>query len=247
MKQLREPKKICLYVIIALIIIVGIIMVLVKGFNVELRYTANKKVELVIGETVQVSKIQEKADEVFGKGKSIVQIVEVYKDTVQVTAKDITEEQKNSLVEKINELYPQEVKEDTVEEEQTADAGESTDQNETNQDAEAPKLLDASEITIQSVQNARLRDFLRPYVLPITIVTLVILVYFAIVYRKLGVVKVFFKVLLIIALSQLVLLSILAIVRFPMGRFTAPLILLVYLSSLIYSSGMLIKDAKMKK
>lgn len=224
MKQLKDPKKIFFYVIIALIIIAGIVMVAVKGFNVELRYKANKKVELAIGETVDTLKIQEKADEVFGKGKSVVQLVEVFKDTVQITAEDITEEQKNSLVAKVNELYPQEVAEDGT----------------------TTTLLDASKITIESSENARLRNFLKPYVIPTVVVTIVILVYYAILYRKLGIAKVILKSVLTIITAQLVLLSVLAISRFPMGRLTTPLVLLVYVTSLIYTSGSLMKDAKAK-
>jgi preprotein translocase subunit SecF len=225
MKQLKDPKKIFFYIVIALIIVAGIVMVAVKGFNVELRYKANQKIELVIGETIEVEKIQQKADEVFGKGKSVVQLVEVFKDSVQITAEEISEEQKNALVEKVNELYPQEV---------------------TEEGKEPEKLIDASKITINSTENARLRDFLKPYVIPGTIVTLVILVYYAILYRKLGVLKVFSKSILTIVLAQLVLLSTLAIIRFPMGRLTTPLILLVYVTSLIYTSGSLIKDQKAK-
>lgn len=222
MKQIKDPKKVLFYAIIAIIIIAGIAMVAIKGFNVELKYTANKKIELSIGQIVDTSKIQEKADEVFGKGKSVVQVVEVFKDTVQITAKDITEEQKNNLVAKINELYPQEAKEDGT----------------------IPTLLDASKITIESSENARLRDFLKPYIIPTAVVTIVILVYYAILYHKLGVIKVLIKSLLTIVLAQLVLLSVLAITRFPMGRLTTPLILLVYVTSLIYTSGRLIKAAK---
>lgn len=223
MKQLKDPKKIFFYVLIALIIIAGIVMVAVKGFNVELRYKANKKVELTIGETVEVAKIQEKADEVFGKGKTVVQIVELFKDSVQITAEQISEEQKNSLVEKVNELYPQEP---------------------TTEGEEPAKLLDASKITIESTENARLRDLLQPYVLPVLVVTIVILVYYAVLYRKLGVVKVLLKAAWAIVLSQLVLLSVLAITRFPMGRLTTPLILLVYVTSLIFTSGSFIKKQK---
>lgn len=225
MKQLKDPKKIFFYIVIALIIVAGIVMVAVKGFNVELRYTANKKIELAIGETVDISKIQEKADEVFGKGKSIVQVVEVFKDSVQITAEEISEEQKNSLVEKVNELYPQEA---TVEGEEPA------------------KLLDASTVTIDSNENARLRDILKPYIIPTAVVTMVILVYYVILYRKLGVAKVILKSALAIVLAQAVLLSVLAIIRFPMGRLTTPLILLVYVTSLIYTSGSLMKKAKTK-
>lgn len=222
MKQLKDPKKILFYAVITLIIIAGIVMVALKGFNMELRYKANNKVELVIGENVDTSKIQEKADEVFGKGNSIVQLVEVFKDSVQITAKDITEEQKNNLVAKVNELYPQEVAEDGT----------------------TKTLLDASKITIDSSQNARLRDFLKPYVIPTVVVTIVIIVYYAILYRKLGIAKVILKSLLNITIAQLVLLSVFAVSRFPMGRMTIPSVLLVYVTSLIYTSGCLIKEAK---
>jgi len=232
MKQSKSTKIIC-FIIIALTIIAGIAMIALKGFNVEVRYTAHQKVELVIGEEIKdVSKIQEKADEVFGKGKSVVQIVEVYKDTVQITAKEITEEQKNSLVEKVNELYPQEV----------AENAEGTEEG--TETEETAKILDASTITIQNSQNARLRDFLKPYVIPVTVVTTIIIAYFVILYYKLGIRKIIIKSVLTIVLSQAVLLSVLALTRFPMGRFSTPLILLVYVTSLINLSGSLIKAKK---
>ena len=223
MKQLKQPIKIFLYVIMAVIIVAGAIVVALNGFNVELAYRANQKVELVIGEIVEdTSKIQEKADEVFGTGNSTVQVVELFKDAVQITAREISEEQKKSLVEKVNELYPQEVKEGEKE----------------------TKLLDASKITIENSGNARLRDFLAPYLVPVVLATVAVLAYYGIRYRKLGVIKVIFKSLLTIALAELVLISLLAIVRFPMGRLTAPLVLLVYVSALIYTSGKLIKLEK---
>jgi len=229
MKQLKDAKKIFCILLIAIIIIAGIVTVFLKGFNVELRYRAQQKVELIIGEELSkedIFKIQEKVDEVFGKGNSILQVVEVFKDTVQVTAREITEEQKNSLVAKVNELYPQEA---------------------TEEGKEPAKLLDAAGIAIESSENARLRDFLKPYITPIIVVTIIILAYYAILYRKLGIVKVLLKAGLAIVLSQAVLLSILAIIRFPMGRLTTPLVLLVYVTSLIIISGKLIKMQKQSK
>lgn len=229
MKQLKDAKKIFCILLIAIIIIAGIVTVFLKGFNVELRYRAQQKVELIIGEELSkedLTKIQEKADEVFGKGNYIIQVVEVFKDTVQVTAREITEEQKNSLVAKVNELYPQES---------------------TEEGKEPAKLLDAAGIAIESSENARLREFLKPYIMPVIIVTIIILAYYAILYRKLGIVKVILKAGLGIVLSQAVLLSILAIIRFPMGRLTTPLVLLVYVISLINISGKLIKMQKESK
>lgn len=215
MKQLTTTKKV-IYILMALVVIAGIIVVALKGFNVELKYRYHQKIELNIGEEVEIAKIQKVADEVFGKNNANVQVIEVYKDAVQITVAEISEEQKNSLVEKINSLYPQ----------------------------ENDVLIKAESVEIITNSNIRLRDILKPYVFPATIVTIAVLVYFAVRYRKLGLLKAIAKPVVILILTQVILLSVLAIVRFPMGRLTTPLVLLVYVSSLIFISGKMEKESK---
>lgn len=215
MKQLTTTKKV-IYILMALVVIAGIIVVALKGFNVELKYRHHQKIELNIGEQVEKDKIQKVADEVFGKNNAKVQVIEVYKDAVQITAAEISEEQKNSVVEKINSLYPQ----------------------------ENDVLIKAESVEIITNTNVRLRDVLKPYIYPIAIVTVAVLVYFAIRYRKLGLLKSIAKPVVILILTQLILLSVLAIVRFAMGRLTTPLVLLAYVSSLICISGKMAKESK---
>lgn len=226
MKQIKDPKKLVFGILTTIIIIAGIVMIAVKGFNVELKYTANKKVKIAINQEIDIDKIQEKADDVFGTGKSIVESTGRYKDGIQVISKEISEEQKNSLVEKINDLYPQES---------------------TNEGEEPKKLLDSSKITIESEENARIRDFLRPYVIPMAITTLVVLVYYAIRYNKLGIFRVVLKSGLTIGILQVVLLSFVALVRLPIGSLTVPLMLIVYIASLIVTNSQLIKKEKTEK
>ena len=215
MKQLTTPKKV-IYILMALVLIAGIIVVAVKGFNVELKYKQHQKIELNIGQEVKKAEIEKIADEVLGKNKSNVQIIEVYKEVVQITAAEISEEQKNSIVEKINNLYPQETGE----------------------------LLKAENVKILTNSNVHLRDVLTPYIYPLAIVTVAILAYFAIRYHKLGILKSIVKPVSILALTQLIVFSILAIIRFPMGRLTTPLLLLAYVSSLIYISIKIEKESK---
>lgn len=224
MKQLTTKKKI-LYIVMALIIIAGISVVAVKGFNVELKYRHHQKIELNIGEEVKTEEIQKIADEVFGKNKSNVQIIEVYKDAVQITAKEISEEQKNSVVQKVNELYPQEAAEGK----------------------EATALIKAENVKIITNTNIRLRDVISPYIIPMIIITIVVLVYLAIRYRKLGIVKSIVEPAVILVLTQVILLSVLAIVRFPMGRLTMPLILLVYVVSIIFATEKAVYETAMMK
>lgn len=215
MKQLPTIKKV-IYILMTLVVIAGIIVVALKGFNVELKYRYHQSIELNIGKEVEIAKIQKVVDEVFGKNKAIVQIIEVYKDAVQITVEEISEEQKNSVVEKINALYPQ----------------------------EAGVLIKTDNVEINTNTNVRLRDILKPYINPVIIVTSAIVIYFAIRYRKLGLLKSIVQPVVILILTQVILLSVLAIVRFPMGRLTTPLVLLVYVSSLIYISAKMTKESK---
>ena len=65
-------------------------------------------------------------------------------------------------------------------------------------------------------------------------------------YKKIGSIKTIFKTLGIIILMQLVLFSIIAIARIPVGRVTIPLVLGVYLLTLIGITTNLEKELKTK-
>lgn len=224
MKQLTIKKKI-LYIAIALIIIAGIAMVALKGYNVELKYRHHQKIEINIGEEVKLEEIKKIADEVFGKNKASVQIIEVYKDIVQITSENITEEQKNKVVQKVNELYPQEAEEGK----------------------EAVALIKSENVKIITNTNARLRDVLEPYIIPMIIITILVLVYLAVRYRKLGILKSLIGPAAIIVVSQAILLSVFAIVRFPMGRLTMPIVLIVYIISIVFVTEKAVYETAMMK
>jgi preprotein translocase subunit SecF len=92
--------------------------------------------------------------------------------------------------------------------------------------------LDAEDITIEENAHIRGRDMIKPYVLPFIIATVIALLYIVIRYYKLNALKVLAQAVGIIILSQLVLLGIMAITRMPIGRFTIPSVLLVYILSM---------------
>lgn len=91
--------------------------------------------------------------------------------------------------------------------------------------------LDASTINIEEVAHVRGRDIIKPYVMPFVVVTIIVLAYLVIRYNKLGVAEVLIQSIGIIVLAQLVLLGIMAITRMPIGKFTIPAVLLVYMLS----------------
>lgn len=91
--------------------------------------------------------------------------------------------------------------------------------------------LKSEDITIESIPHTRGRDIIKPYITPFIIITIIILVYLMIRYYKLNSLKVLIESIGIIALSQMVLLGIMAITRMPIGKFTIPMVLLVYMIS----------------
>lgn len=94
------------------------------------------------------------------------------------------------------------------------------------------KQISADEIKIEETSHIRGRDIIKPYIAPFLIATAIILVYMMIRYYKLNPFKVLIESVGIIILSELVLLGIMAITRMPIGRFTIPSVLLVYMIAL---------------
>lgn len=91
--------------------------------------------------------------------------------------------------------------------------------------------ISADDITIEEYSHIRGRNFIKPYITPFVIATVIILIYLAIRYYKLSSLKVLIQTIGIIILSQLVLLGIMVITRMPIGTFTIPTILFVYMLS----------------
>lgn len=90
--------------IIMLIIIIGIILTCTIGFKKQLRFSDSQKIDIYVGEEIDINKIKDIANEVIGN-KNMIQIIEIYGDMVTIRANSITEEQKNTIVNKTKELY----------------------------------------------------------------------------------------------------------------------------------------------
>ncbi len=109
-----DKKKKILYTVIALIIIVGILITCIWGFNVNISYVEHKQVDIYIGKEFNSEDINKIAKEVLGKQEIRVQKVEVYEDMVSINAKEITNEQLEQINQKINEKYELENKADSL-------------------------------------------------------------------------------------------------------------------------------------
>lgn len=77
-------------------------------------------------------------------------------------------------------------------------------------------------------------DMIKPYIFSMGIATVFILLYIAIRYAKLGVLKVIGKTLGSLVVAEALLLSIICMTRLPINRFTIPAVFLVYVGVLLY-------------
>ena len=91
--------------------------------------------------------------------------------------------------------------------------------------------LKAEDIKIEEQNHVRGREIIKPYIIPFTIATAIVLVCLVIRYNKLNSLEVLTQSIGIIVLAQLVLLCVMVITRMPIGRFTIPTVLTVYMLS----------------
>ena len=90
--------------VIALIIIAGIVAVYMWGFNKELRFSQSQKIDIYVEQEVNREQIEKIADEVLGM-HNMVQTVEIYEDMVTIREISISEQQRNTIVNKVKKIY----------------------------------------------------------------------------------------------------------------------------------------------
>lgn len=91
--------------VLCIIIIAGIIVTIIGGFNKGIEYSDLQQVKIYIAQDVDLKEMREITDTVFGNEKVIIQKVELFNDEVAITAKEINSEQLESLVQITNEKY----------------------------------------------------------------------------------------------------------------------------------------------
>ena len=243
-------------VILAIIIIVGIIVVAVKGFNVSLYLKDHVVLSYTFDQTFEKKDVKEICKEVFGDKDFDVRMVEVFDDSVYIISEIITEEEQEQLVEKLAALYSaddeeiaesseevvvteetttEESSEENIETEETEEE-ESTEESTETETTEDVTLEEGVDYYIYSDSNVNLYDLLKPYILPTVVSAILIILCMMIRYRILKSEKVIKKTLIIIAESVvllLVLLSLIAILRIPVNTWIFPCLMFLILIYII--------------
>ena len=194
-------KKI-IYAILICIIIAGIVVIATVGLKADIIYSKNVELDVYVGETFERKDIENIVNEVFPNERVIINEVEMFGDMFSVTLADTrTEDELNSKVEQLV----------------------------TKVNEKYETELETSDIEIRHNPKAKLSSIILPYAVTIGISMLLILVYVGIRYRKLGVVRTILTYIVSILAVEMIYLSILAIVRYPINRIVIPigLVLLV--------------------
>lgn len=197
----KKNIKIIAIAIMSLVILAGIVVVGILGFNKELRYGQGQVINVYVEQMVDVTNIKKLVNECLAGKTNMVQTVEIYQDYVTIKAKEITEEQKNNIVNKLKENY------------------------EFSQTAE--------DTTIENVAATKYIDIYKKYIVTFAVSGVIVLAYIVIRYHKKGILKVLGRTIIIPVFGELFLLSIIAITRIPVGRYTPVLVIAMYIASIM--------------
>ena len=194
-------------IIIAIICLAGILLTIFLGLNYDLSYRENIQLDMDIGAKFSNKEMSDLVKEVLGNKRFIVSKNEVYQEQVSIfVPTDTTDEQLVSIVDKINEKYGT---------------------------ANTLILEDPNGGTVNMYNNIKIRgrDIVMPYIIPVAISLVLILVYAIIldaIYFKDKENKITGKLIVLIIASQLVYLGVLAIFRIPVSKFTMPISMGIY-------------------
>ena len=213
-------KKKILIAVMTCIIIVGFAMIGFVGLNFDINYTANKEIDIYLGTQFEISDIRGLVKEVIGNEATVIQKVELYEEIVSIKVKDISDEQIEQLLAKINEKYNLEIKKD--------------------------------DITITNNPNLRGRELVKPYILPIAISVVLVLVYAGIKFYRVNSIEVISKLIGLNIIAQLFYVSVLAITRLPVNRLTIPVSIAIYIATTLavtinFENKEIVKEKKKNK
>ena len=141
---MNKKKKITLGIILA-IILIGIIIVAVKGFNVGLSLRPHDTFYYVFEQEYNIADVKKVCKEVFGNKAFRIRGVEVFNDAIYIETATINDEEEKALAQKMDALYKEKNEESTED------------------------VVEEIKYEIYHDSNIEILDELQPYVFPISL------------------------------------------------------------------------------
>ncbi|MBR2785989.1 MAG: hypothetical protein IKD76_00545 [Clostridia bacterium] len=92
-------------------------------------------------------------------------------------------------------------------------------------------------ISVNYIPREKVTDVAKPYVVPVLLAGILVLIYMAIRFRKLGFVKVISQAVVLTGIAEALYFSIIAITRYPVNRLVMPVALVIYITILTVLTG----------
>jgi len=192
-----------------LLIIAGIVLVLLKGFNVSLEFGNHEELEIKLDVDVDITKVEETAKETFGDKNFIVKELEVFGDSAQIIVESVTDDEKETLVNKLNEKFGTE------------------------------KTVD--DLNVYTTPKKRIRDSIKPFIIPMIIAYIIVFVYMLIRFRKMNPLKMVLTTIGQQILLEALLVSVIAVTRCVVDELVISSLVLIAILHLTYKNDIVSK------
>jgi len=106
-------KKI-LYITMIIITIIGSIIIGTRGFDFDIGYRKTKMIEIYLGKEFELNDIKNITNEVLREKEVKLNKIGEFENTVAITIDDITDEEFDLLIQKVNEKYELENKKEDI-------------------------------------------------------------------------------------------------------------------------------------
>lgn len=104
-----------------------------------------------------------------------------------------------------------------------------------------------TDVEVTHNANVKLKSIIKPYIIPMTIISIIVIIYTMIAFRKLGALKVLYNTAMAIIIPEATLISLYAVARIPVNRLTMIIGIIVYIMPITLNIVYLIKVQKGKE
>ena len=207
-------KKI-IYIVLAVVIILGIVLTATIRLNVDIIYKAHEELSVYIGKETDKKEIEAIAKDVFENQKIVVGNIESFNNAFLIKTESTSNEQIENLKQRIVEKYEIE---------------------------DADSIITQNHVAKLRLRDL-IKPYISPsYYMPILMSTAIILVFMAVRFKKLGSIKVLLQTGIMMVMAELLFLSIIAITRYPVNRYIIPAGLIVYVGTIIITNMQFIRS-----
>jgi len=104
--KMKKIKKI-LGIFVIIILILGIFVIVNKGFNYGMEYKEVTELKFMLGQVLDMNEVQSIVNEAFNNKEVKIQKINYFNDTVNISVVEPTDEEIQTLIDKFNERYEQ--------------------------------------------------------------------------------------------------------------------------------------------